>query len=192
MTQSRDRPWSCSTLINLPRTRVCDQESPNPGGGYGEATAVSSVVSCWPQALGFSMLASVDAEPNVSFWKWCWDWGGSERSLLSQWEKGEPSWGQTPRTVAEENPMKWPPIWQLCQVQLPAAAPRTRCAFAFKDAGWDGREGGSGFRFSACRWLFTVFFFHFFFSPNCNSLPHHPSCKCDSYAFSSVTLSLNK
>lgn len=34
--------------------------------------------------------------------------------------------------------------------------------------------------------------FSFLFFSNCDSLPHHPSCKCDSRAFSSVTLFLNK
>lgn len=73
--------------------------------------------------------------------------------------------------------------------------------FGVKDAGYGmgrqrefvgcARECRSKLETQHCCWIFRVGFFHFFFLLNCNSLPHHPSCRCDSYAFSNVTLSLN-
>ena len=157
-------PFSCL------RPRSVIRKGQAPGGGHGEES---------PGVLFGILLTS--GIRILLCWKWCCDWRSSQ---LSSWEKE-----RLLRTSSQGSLLKGSQVeTHGPQVHLP------NVPFVFKDAE-DGVEGICFGLECGCRnklyiqdMLLNIqgcwfFFFPFLFTPNCNSLLHHPSCKCDSYIF---------
>lgn len=169
-TGNRFQLFGPGSTYLLPQTQVCDQERPGPWPGHGEGS---------PGVLFGILLTS--GIRILLCWKWCCDWRSSQ---LSSWEKDKLLRASCQGSLLKESQV------ETCgpQVHLPNAT------FVFEDAE-DGVEGKClGFECGCRNRLYIqdmllniqgcwFFFFLFLFTPNCNSLLHHPSCKCDSYIF---------
>lgn len=156
----------------------------------------------WPGASGWSGLASLDTELSVPYWSDVETGKTQKEANCVSGERNVPRASSQPRCSRRPDETLGPCSRYLNHSCLqPLHVPSA--PFAIRGAG-DGIEHDR--RFAGCErerrsqlWVQYMllniqgfFFFSLIFSPNCNSLSHHPSCKCDSYAFSNVTLSLNK
>ena len=144
----------------------------------GKGAQGSSLVSCWPQASGFSCAES-DAV--------------TEEAVSSLRERKTSFWGQAPRAVCLKK-VRWKHVDPMCLYQMQLLSLRMQKMV------WRGNvlglnvDVGIGFMFNTCCWIFRVvgfFFFHFFLPPTVIPcfITHHANVIL---TFSDVTLCLNK
>lgn len=165
--------------ISCLRPKSVIRKGQAPGLVTGKGAQGSFLVSCWPQASGFSC-AECDAV--------------TEEAVSSLHERKTSFWGQAPRAVCLKK-VRWKHVDPRCIYQMQLLSLRMQKMVWRGDVWGLNVDVRIGFTLKTCCWIFRVvgffFFFHFFLPPTVIPcfITHHANVIL---TFSDVTLSLNK